>query len=53
MKCAGLKEWCEWLEVGGPGPVVDSGKGKAKKKEVDITARRREAQEEEDGGEGC
>jgi len=30
MKCAGLKEWCEWLEVGGPVPVVDKGKGKAK-----------------------
>jgi len=30
MKCVGLKEWCEWPEVGGPGPVVDKGKGKAK-----------------------
>jgi len=30
MKCAELKEWCEWLEIGGPGPVVDKGKGKAK-----------------------
>jgi len=30
MKCAGLKEKCEWREVGGPGPVVDKGKGKAK-----------------------
>jgi len=30
MKCAGLKEWCKWPEVGGPGPVVDKGKGKAK-----------------------
>jgi len=30
MKCAGLKEKCEWPEVGGPGPVVDKGKGKAK-----------------------
>jgi len=30
MKCTGLKERCEWLEVGGPGPVVDKGKGKAK-----------------------
>jgi len=29
MKCAGLKERCEWPEVGGPGPVVDKGKGKA------------------------
>jgi len=34
MKCAGLKEWCEWPEVGGLGPVVDKGKGKAKEKEV-------------------
>jgi len=30
MKCAGLKERCEWLEVGGPVPVVDKGKGKVK-----------------------
>jgi len=30
MKCARLKEKCEWPEVGGPGPVVDKGKGKAK-----------------------
>jgi len=30
MKCAGLKERCEWPEIGGPGPVVDKGKGKAK-----------------------
>ena len=30
MKCARLKERCEWPEVGGPGPVVDKGKGKAK-----------------------
>ena len=30
MKCAGLKERCEWPEVGGPGPVVDKGKGKVK-----------------------
>jgi len=30
MKCAGLKERCEWPEVGGPGPVADKGKGKAK-----------------------
>jgi len=29
MKCAGLKEQCEWPEVGGLGPVVDKGKGKA------------------------
>jgi len=34
MKCTGLKEQCEWLEVGGPGPVVDKAKGKAKEKEV-------------------
>jgi len=34
MKCAGLKEKCEWLEVGGPGPVVDKGKGKVKEKEA-------------------
>jgi len=30
MKCAGLKEQCEWPEVGGPGPVADKGKGKVK-----------------------
>jgi len=30
MKCAGLKERCKWPEVGGPGPVVDKGKGKVK-----------------------
>jgi len=30
MKCAGLKERCEWPEVGGPGPVAEKGKGKAK-----------------------
>ena len=30
MKCAGLKEQCECPEVGGLGPVVDKGKGKAK-----------------------
>jgi len=30
MKCAGLKEQCKWPEVGGPGPVADKGKGKAK-----------------------
>jgi len=29
MKCTGLKERCEWPEVGGLGPVVDKGKGKA------------------------
>jgi len=34
MKCAGLKEWCEWLEVGGLDLVVDKAKGKAKEKEV-------------------
>jgi len=30
MKCASLKEKCEWPEVGGPDPVVDKGKAKAK-----------------------
>ena len=30
MKCAGLKEWFKWPEIGGLGPVVDKGKGKAK-----------------------
>ena len=30
MKCTGMKERCEWLEVGGLGPVVDKGKGKVK-----------------------
>jgi len=30
MKCAGLKEKCEWPEVGGPDLVVDKGKGKVK-----------------------
>jgi len=30
MKCAGLKEQCKWPEVGGPGLVVDKGKGKVK-----------------------
>jgi len=34
VKCTSLKEKCEWLEVAGPGPVVDKGKGKAKEKEV-------------------
>jgi len=34
MKCAGLKERCKWLEVGGPGLVVDKVKGKVKEKEV-------------------
>ena len=29
-QCVGLKERCKWPEVGGPGPVVDKGKGKAK-----------------------
>jgi len=28
MKCVGLKERCKWPEVGGPGLVVDKGKGK-------------------------
>jgi len=39
MKCAGLKEKCEWPEVGGPGPVVDKGKGKAKEKEAATSLR--------------
>jgi len=39
MKCAGLKERCEWPEVGGPGPVVDKGKGKGKEKEVATSPR--------------
>jgi len=30
MKCARLKEKCEWLEMVGSGPVVDKRKGKAK-----------------------
>ena len=44
MKCTGLKEWCEWLEMGGPGLVVDKAKGKAKEKEVATSPR---------GGEKC
>jgi len=47
MKCAGLKEKCEWPEVGGPGPVVDKGKGKAKEKE----AKEKEAATSPRGGE--
>jgi len=39
MKCAGLKEKCEWPEVAGPCPVVDKGKGKAKEKEVATSPR--------------
>jgi len=39
MKCAGLKEQCEWPEVGGPGLVVDKEKGKAKEKEVATSPR--------------
>ena len=31
MKCMGLKERCEWPEIGGPGLVVDKRKGKVKK----------------------
>jgi len=34
MKCAGLKEKCEWLEVGGSGLIVDKGKGKVKEQGV-------------------
>jgi len=30
----GLKEKCEWPEVGGSGLVVDKGKGKAKEQGV-------------------
>jgi len=44
MKCAGLKERCEWPEVGGPGPVVDKEKGKAKEKEVAMSPRGGEKQ---------
>jgi len=47
MKCAGLKEKCEWPEVGGPGLVVDKGKGKAKEKE----AKEKEAATSPQGGE--
>jgi len=39
MKCAGLKEKCKWPKVGGPGPVVDKGKSKAKEKEVATSPR--------------
>jgi len=39
MKCASLKEKCEWPEVGGLGLVVDKGKGKAKEKEVATSLR--------------
>jgi len=39
MKCAGLKERCKWPEVGGPGPVVDKGKGKAKENEAATSPR--------------
>jgi len=39
MKCAGLKERCEWPEVGGPGPVVGKGKGKAKENEAATSPR--------------
>ena len=39
MQCAGLKEQCEWLEVGGPGLVVDKGKGKAKENEAATSLR--------------
>ena len=39
MKCAGLKEKCEWPEVGGLGPVVDKGKGKVKEKEAATSPR--------------
>jgi len=44
MKCAGLKERCEWLEVGntGSGSSGDKAKGKAKEKEVATSPRRGE-----------
>jgi len=38
MKCMGLKERCEWLEIGGPGLVVDKGKGKAKEVATSLQA---------------
>jgi len=44
MKCTGLKEQCEWPEVGGSGLVVDKAKGKAKEKEVAMSPQ---------GGEKC
>ena len=44
MKCAGLKEKCEWPEVGGPGPVVDKGKGKAKEQGMATSPRGSEKQ---------
>jgi len=41
MKCAGLKERCEWPEVGnaGSGSSGDKAKGKAKEKEVATSPR--------------
>ena len=39
MKCARLKEKCEWPEVGEPGPVVDKGKGKAKEQGAAMSPR--------------
>jgi len=41
MKCAGLKERCEWLEVGNArsGSGGDKAKGKAKEKEVATSPR--------------
>jgi len=39
MKCAGLKERCEWPEVSGLGPVVDKGKGKVKENEAATSPR--------------
>jgi len=44
MKCTGLKEKCEWLEVGGPGPVVDKGKGKVKEQGMATSLRGGEKQ---------
>ena len=34
MKCTGLKEKCEWPEVGGPGLVMDKAKDKEKEQGV-------------------
>jgi len=44
MKCARLKEKCEWPEVGEPGPVVDKGKGKAKEQGTAMSPRGSEKQ---------
>jgi len=41
MKCTGLKEWCEWPEVGNARSRSggDKAKGKAKEKEVATSPR--------------